>query len=130
MSPVFFCPELLIKCSHSKYHDAGMMQRRFSQASLKVGFSAAVSVLENYSCTAKTVSVNCAEINAAGTYNLPVNISLPKNMTLVEKSSDTVSVTVVEKIKEQQEIIEDEKDDDFSSGDMIEDKITVLDKKQ
>ena len=51
-------------------------------------------------------------------------------MTLVEKSSDTVSVTVVEKIKEQQEITEDEKDDDFSSGDIIEDKITVLDKKQ
>ena len=43
---------------------------------------------------------------------------------------DTVSVTVVEKIKEQQEIIEDEKDDNFSSGDIIEDKITVLDKKQ
>lgn len=98
----------------------------------KINFkaTAAVSVLENFSCTAKTVSVNCAEINAAGTYNLPVNISLPKNMTLVEKSSDTVSVTVVEKIKEQQEIIEDEKDDDFSSGDIIEDKITVLDKKQ
>lgn len=68
----------------------------------KINFkaTAAVSVLENYSCTPKTVSVNCAEITAAGSYNLPVIVNLPKNMALVEKSTETVTVNVAEKVKE------------------------------
>lgn len=70
--------------------------------------TAAVSVLENYSCTPKTVSVDCSEINAAGTYRLPVIIRLPKNMVVVEKSAETVAVTVSEKIKEHQETPEEQ----------------------
>ena len=38
-------PDGEIRCSHSKYHEAGMMQRCFAHASFQRGFRGAVSTL-------------------------------------------------------------------------------------
>ena len=44
LSPVCILPSFPRKCSHSKYQDAGTIQRFLLQASLNIGFTAAVSL--------------------------------------------------------------------------------------
>lgn len=71
-----------------------------------------VPVLEGYSYTEKTVTADCSEIQEPGTYDIPVFVRVPANLSLVEKSPETISITVVAHVDESADEPEEVADDD------------------
>lgn len=57
-----------------------------------------VPSLENFALGDNAVTVNCSEIKAAGTYTLPLRISLPYPLKLQSRSAENVRVTVRSKV--------------------------------
>ncbi|MFA6855668.1 MAG: CdaR family protein [Treponema sp.] len=56
-----------------------------------------VSLLDGYQLDENAVQVDCSAIKEAGTYELPVQISLPSYFGIENKSADTVKVIIEEK---------------------------------
>lgn len=57
--------------------------------------SGAMPVLENYIISRHAVQLNLREITEPGTYEIPLRYSVPANLTLVEKSDETLTITLV-----------------------------------
>ena len=64
---------------------------------ISIKVAGTVTVLENYNYTEKTVLADCSSIEAEGTYEVPVQVRIPSNLALVEKSTEVISVSVAEK---------------------------------
>ena len=64
---------------------------------ISIKVAGTVTVLENYTYTEKTVLADCSSIEAEGTYEVPVQVRIPSNLALVEKSTEVISVSVAEK---------------------------------
>ena len=57
--------------------------------------SGTMPVLENYIISRHAVQLNLREITEPGTYEIPLRYSVPANLTLVEKSDETLTITLV-----------------------------------
>ncbi len=60
--------------------------------------------MENFTLTQDVVVVDCSAITEEGRYELPVLFSLPQNITVKEKSYDTVTVVVSEDVGSDSEV--------------------------
>lgn len=65
--------------------------------SVSFKISGTVPALERFELANETVSLDFINVKEPGTYEIPVSVSIPKGMTLSEKSLETVSVQIVEK---------------------------------
>lgn len=65
--------------------------------SVSFKISGTVPALERFELSNETVSLDFINVKEPGTYEIPVSVSIPKVMTLSEKSLETVSVQIVEK---------------------------------
>lgn len=65
--------------------------------SLSFKISGTVPALERFELSNETVSLDFINVKEPGTYEIPVSVSIPKGMTLSEKSLETVPVQIVEK---------------------------------
>jgi YbbR domain-containing protein len=93
----------------------------------KISFKVAgtVPVLENYNYNENTVTADCSSIDGEGTFDVPVYVRLPASMALVEKSAETIPVSVMEKKKNasEDEIVPEQSEDNSDS----ESSLQVLD---
>ncbi len=65
--------------------------------SVSFKISGTVPALERFELSNETVSLDFINVKEPGTYEIPVSVSIPKVMTVSEKSLETVSVQIVEK---------------------------------
>ncbi len=62
---------------------------------ISIKLSGSMPVLDNYVVSPHLVQLDCSEIKGEGTYELPLNYSIPSNLHLVEKSDDELAFTIV-----------------------------------
>ncbi|MBQ7970408.1 MAG: hypothetical protein IJ293_05440, partial [Treponema sp.] len=58
--------------------------------------------LENYQLSPRSVFVDFSFITEPGTYEIPVNYSVPSVLKIKEKGVEKISVTVTKKVQEEQ----------------------------
>lgn len=68
----------------------------------------ALLVLENYNLLPEDVFVNLKDIDKPGTYEIPVDVTVPTNLVLAKKSLDKVTLTVSQKVLEEEDELQDE----------------------
>lgn len=98
-----------IKISPLNLDDGLELQKDFPE--LKILVSGFVNILDKYSLPKNAVQVDLRDITEAGTYEMPVRINLPSNISVVSKSLDKVTVVVEKKIDIEQEQSDNELDD-------------------
>ena len=70
---------------------------------ISIKLSGSMPVLENYILSKHAVQANLNEIKEAGSYEIPLRYILPSNLQLIEKSDDSITLTIVRKSEEKVE---------------------------
>lgn len=84
-----------------------MLEVTSSQSSVDVVLSGTLLAIEKLRDSSIVASVDCSSLSASGTYRLPVSVFVPAGIQVASQSIDLMSVTVVEKVVEEEPPLEE-----------------------